>query len=488
MSKNETPFPADFLWGGAIAASQAEGGFDEGGRGLSTSDMVPYAKQTDYVDLAAHMSRSEASIREAIGHPGSEGYPKRYGIDFYHRYAEDIELFAELGFKTFRMSISWSRIFPNGDDAQPNEEGLAFYDSVFDELNKKGIEPLVTMSHYDMPIKLSLEYGGWKSRKVIDLFVRYAETILNRYRGKVKYWLTFNEINTTIIEPYTGGGLIAERENNLLEASYQAVHHQFIASALATRAARSIDPASKIGCMLARMIHYPATSDPDDVLAAQLENQLNLLHTDVQVRGAYPAIAKRYFADHHIKLKMEAGDEEILRENTVDFISFSYYTSLVAAADPGKYGVTGGNLYSTIKNPNLPVTEWGWHLDPVGLRVVLKEFYDRYEVPLFIVENGLGAVDTMQADGTVEDDYRIDYMRRHIEQIGEAIRDGVDVMGYTLWGAIDIVSASTSQMSKRYGVIYVDQGDDGRGTLDRSRKKSFGWYKNVIATNGAELE
>ncbi|QDH22270.1 glycoside hydrolase family 1 protein [Saccharibacillus brassicae] len=485
---NETIFPAGFLWGGAIAASQAEGGYDADGRGLSTSDMVPYVNKRDYTDLSSQMSPSSEKIARAMAHASAKGYPKRYGIDFYGRYKEDIALFAELGFKTFRMSISWSRIFPNGDEMQPNEAGLRYYDSVFDELNKYGIEPLVTMSHYDMPIHLALEYGGWKNRKVIDLFVRYAETLLTRYAGKVKYWLTFNEINTTIIEPYTGGGLIMDRESRPREASYQAVHHQFIASALATKAARAIDPNVRVGCMLARMIHYPATSSPEDVLAAQFENQLNLLHTDVQVRGAYPPIAKRYFAENNINLVMERGDEEILRQHTVDFISFSYYTSLVAAADPSRYGVTGGNLYSTIKNPNLPVTQWGWHLDPVGLRTALKDMYDRYQVPLFIVENGLGAKDHPEADGSIHDDYRIDYMRQHIRQIGEAVLDGVDVMGYTVWGVIDIVSASTSEMSKRYGLIYVDQDDEGGGTLNRSRKKSFDWYKNVIATNGAELD
>lgn len=486
MSQNHA-FPKNFLWGGAIAANQAEGAFDVDGKGLSTADMVPYHKKKDYTNLSALMHVSSGSIAEAMKVKTAEGYPKRYGIDFYHRYKEDIALFGELGFKVFRLSINWSRIFPNGDDAEPNEAGLRFYDHVFDELRKYDIEPLVTLSHYEMPMTLVLKYGGWKNRNIVSFFVKYAETVMKRYKDKVKYWLTFNEINTTIIEPFTGGGIVSDREDNLLQASYQALHHQFVASALVTRSAREINPEFRIGCMLARMIHYPATSSPEDVLQAQLDNQLNLLHTDVQVRGSYPPIAKRYFEEHHIQIIQEPEDEQILLKNTVDFISFSYYTSLVSTITPEKYGVTGGNLYSTVKNPNLKVTEWGWQLDPIGLRVVLKEFYDRYKLPLFVVENGLGAKDKVEEDGSILDNYRIDYFRQHIEQLAEAIKDGVDIMGYTTWGSIDIISASTSEMSKRYGFIYVDQDDEGEGTLNRYKKKSFHWYKKVIASNGADL-
>ncbi|WP_411346609.1 glycoside hydrolase family 1 protein [Paenibacillus sp. WLX1005] len=480
-------FPDNFLWGGAIAANQAEGGFDADGKGLSTADMVPYYAKKDYANLSALMHVSSETIEQAIQHKTADGYPKRYGIDFFHRYKEDIALFAELGFQTFRLSINWSRIFPNGDDTEPNEAGLQFYDNVFTELRKHNIEPLVTLSHYEMPIHLVLQYGGWKNRRVIDFFVRYAETVMERYKDKVTYWLTFNEINTTIIEPFTGGGIVGDREDNVMQASYQALHHQFVASALVTKAARDINPNVQIGCMLARMIHYPATSSPEDVLQAQIDNQLNLLHTDVQVRGKYPAITQRYFADHGITIEQQPEDADTLQMNTVDFISFSYYTSLISTVNPEQYGVTGGNLYSTVKNPNLKVTEWGWQLDPIGLRVVLKELYDRYEVPLFVVENGLGARDVREEDGRIVDDYRIDYFRQHITQLAEAIRDGVDIMGYTSWGAIDIISASTSEMSKRYGFIYVDQDDEGKGTLNRYKKKSFDWYQKVIASNGADL-
>ncbi|WP_150274667.1 glycoside hydrolase family 1 protein [Paenibacillus tepidiphilus] len=486
--KTVNGFPDHFLWGGAIAANQAEGAFNEDGKGLSTADMVPYFEKKDYVNLRELMHVTSASIERAMAHDSAEGYPKRYGIDFYHRYKEDIALFAELGFKAFRLSINWARIFPNGDDAQPNERGLQFYDNVFDELRKYGIEPLVTLSHYEMPMTLVENYGGWANRKVIDFYVKYAETVMTRYQDKVKYWLTFNEINTTVIEPFTGGGVVEDRVGNIRQASYQALHHQFVASSLATRLGREINPEFRIGCMLARMIHYPATSRPEDVHQALVDNQLNLLHTDVQVRGEYPAFIGRYFKENGIELATEPGDEQILRENTVDFISFSYYTSLVSTTEPEKYGVTGGNLFSTVKNPNLERTEWGWQLDPIGLRTVLKEMYDRYRVPLFIVENGLGAKDTPEADGTINDDYRIDYFRKHLTQVKEAIMDGVEVMGYTSWGAIDIISASTSEMSKRYGVIYVDQDDHGKGTLNRFRKKSFYWYQKLIRSNGEDME
>lgn len=481
-------FPDGFLWGGAIAANQAEGAFDADGKGLSTADMVPYYKKKDYTNLKELMHVTSESIQRAMQHPSAEGYPKRYGIDFFHRFKEDIALFGELGFKVFRTSINWSRIFPNGDDAEPNEKGLQFYDEMFDELRKFNIEPLVTISHYEMPMSLVLRYGGWRNRKVIAFYEKYAETVMTRYKDKVKYWLTFNEINTTVIEPFTGGGVVEDRVDNIREASYQALHHQFVASSLATRKGREINPEFRIGCMLARMIHYPATSSPEDVLQAQVDNQLNLMHTDVQARGSYPPFMKRYFAENNIQLVTEPGDEQLLRENTVDFISFSYYTSLISTVTPEKYGVTGGNLFSTVKNPNLKITEWGWQLDPIGLRIVLKELYDRYQLPLFVVENGLGAKDKVEEDGTIQDDYRIDYLRKHITQVKEAVLDGVEVMGYTSWGAIDIISASTSEMSKRYGVIYVDQDDEGNGTLDRKKKQSFHWYKKVIASNGADLE
>ncbi|HEM2910597.1 6-phospho-beta-glucosidase [Streptococcus suis] len=480
-------FPKGFLWGGATAANQYEGGWNLGGRGPATSDTyiaVDPDKRKDMSHFGKPVSRADVEFALA----DQEGlYPKRWGSDFYHRYKEDIALFAEMGFKTFRLSIAWSRIFPKGDELEPNEEGLAFYDAVFDELNKYGIEPLVTLSHYEFPLHLALEYGGWKNRKVIEFFVRYAETVFKRYQGKVKYWLTFNEINILGMVGYLSGGLLFEDGKNDLEAMYQAVHHQFIASSLATKAAHEIDPENKVGCMLARMENYAATCNPDDVLAALKKDQENLFYTDVQVRGAYPSYMKRFFKENNIQVVFEPGDEAILKQYLVDFMSFSYYMTSITRALPDKDKATAGNLILGEANPYLEASDWGWQIDPVGLRITLNKLYDRYQVPLFIVENGLGALDKVEADGSIEDGYRIAYLEKHIQQMYEAIEDGVELMGYTPWGCIDLVSASTSEMSKRYGFIYVDADDQGKGSFDRSRKASFYWYKDVIASNGANV-
>ncbi|HEM4800766.1 TPA: 6-phospho-beta-glucosidase [Streptococcus suis] len=480
-------FPKGFLWGGATAANQYEGGWNLGGRGPATSDTyiaVDPDKRKDMSHFGKPVSRADVEFALA----DQEGlYPKRWGSDFYHRYKEDIALFAEMGFKTFRLSIAWSRIFPKGDELEPNEEGLAFYDAVFDNLNKYGIEPLVTLSHYEFPIHLALEYGGWKNRKVIEFFVRYAETVFKRYQGKVKYWLTFNEINILGMVGYLSGGLLFEDGKNDLEAMYQAVHHQFIASILATKAAHEIDPENKVGCMLARMENYAATCNPDDVLAALKKDQENLFYTDVQVRGAYPSYMKRFFKENNIQVVFEPGDEAILKQYPVDFMSFSYYMTSITRALPDKDKATAGNLMLGEANPYLEASDWGWQIDPVGLRITLNKLYDRYQVPLFIVENGLGALDKVEEDGSIEDSYRIAYLEKHIQQMYEAIEDGVELMGYTPWGCIDLVSASTSEMSKRYDFIYVDADDQGKGSFDRSRKASFYWYKDVIASNGANL-
>lgn len=480
-------FPKGFLWGGATAANQYEGGWNLGGRGPATSDTyiaVDPDKRKDMSHFGKPVSRADVEFALA----DQEGlYPKRWGSDFYHRYKEDIALFAEMGFKTFRLSIAWSRIFPKGDELEPNEEGLAFYDAVFNELNKYGIEPLVTLSHYEFPLHLALEYGGWKNRKVIEFFVRYAETVFKRYQGKVKYWLTFNEINILGMVGYLSGGLLFEDGKNDLEAMYQAVHHQFIASSLATKAAHEIDPENKVGCMLARMENYAATCNPDDVLAALKKDRENLFYTDVQVRGAYPSYMKRFFKENNIRVVFEPGDEAILKQYPVDFMSFSYYMTSITRALPDKDKATAGNLILGEANPYLEASDWGWQIDPVGLRITLNKLYDRYQVPLFIVENGLGALDKVEADGSIEDSYRIAYLEKHIQQMYEAIEDGVELMGYTPWGCIDLVSASTSEMSKRYGFIYVDANDQGKGSFDRSRKASFYWYKDVIASNGANV-
>jgi 6-phospho-beta-glucosidase len=469
MVKN---FPDGFLWGGAVAANQCEGAYNEDGKGLSTQDIAP------------------RGIMGPITEEPTEDNMKLIGIDFYHRYKEDIKLLAEMGFKTFRTSIAWSRIFPNGDDKEPNEKGLQFYDNLFDECLKYGIEPLVTISHYETPLALSKNYDGWVNRKLMGFFENYVRTIFTRYKGKVKYWLTFNEINSVLHAPYMSGGIFTHKEKLSKQDLYQAIHHELVASAMAVKIGHEINSEFKIGCMILGVPNYPLTSDPSDVLEAVKQDRENLYFADVQARGAYPKYMDRYFKANNIKINMEPGDEEILK-NTVDFISFSYYMSSCATADPEKKKAGAGNIISGVPNPYLKASDWGWQIDPQGLRYMLNLLYDRYQKPLFIVENGLGAKDELITDEngnkTVIDDYRIKYLNDHLVQVGEAIEDGVDVMGYTTWGCIDLVSASTAELRKRYGFIYVDRNDDGTGTLERYKKKSFYWYKEVIQTNGRSL-
>lgn len=482
-------FPDNFLWGGATAANQLEGAYDAEGKGLSASDVFIFdssAPKERWLDQWAGMTH--AQVAEAQDPGSKKYYPKRRGNDFYHHYEEDIALFAEMGFKCFRMSIAWTRIFPRGDESEPNEAGLAFYDRVFDTLRQHGIEPVVSLSHYEMPLTLVTEYGGWPERQIIDFYLRFATTVFTRYCSKVKYWMTFNEINCVKHHPYVSVGVIEENHPNLEQAKYQGAHHQFVASALATKACHDIIPGSQVGCMISYQILYPHTCHPDDLQACEEAQRVSLFFSDVQARGAYPAWTERMLSAKGVALKKERGDDEILRLYPVDFVSFSYYMSSTVSAHPEKLeGVQGNLITGGIRNPFLPESDWGWQIDPKGLRLALNQLYDRYQKPLFVAENGLGAVDIIGPDGTIQDDYRIDYLRLHIEQMREAIADGVNLFGYTWWGPIDMISASTSQMSKRYGFIYVDQDDMGNGTLKRSRKKSFHWYKKVIASNGKDL-
>ena len=473
-------FPKDFLWGGATAANQYEGAYNVDGKGLSVQDVTP----------KGGTPQNPGDLDPIITEQPTEDNLKLVGIDFYHRYKEDIALFAEMGFKVYRTSIAWSRIFPNGDETEPNEAGLQFYDNLFDELAKYGIEPLVTLSHYETPLHLARQYNGWTNRKLIDFYERYVRTVFTRYKDKVKYWLTFNEINSVLHAPFMSGGIATPMAELSQQDLYQAVHHELVASALATKIGHEINPDFQIGCMVLSMPAYPMTPKPQDVWAArEFENQ-NYLFSDIHARGKYPAYAKRYFRENGIAIEFAPGDAELLAENTVDFISFSYYVSVVAAHDPENYASGRGNLLGGLVNPYLESSEWGWQIDPIGLRLVLNDYYDRYQLPLFIVENGLGAKDIL-VDGpngpTVEDDYRIDYLKQHLREVGEAIEDGVELLGYTTWGCIDLVSASTAELSKRYGFIYVDRNDDGSGSLNRYKKKSFDWYKEVIASNGAKL-
>jgi len=462
-------FPSDFLWGGATAANQIEGAYLTDGKGLSVQDVTPQG-----------ISGPRDDDPETLN-------LKHDAIDFYHRYEEDLELLAGMGMRVYRFSIAWTRIYPNGDDDEPNEAGLEFYDRVIDTCLRLGMEPLVTISHYETPLSLADRFDGWRSRALIELYARLTRTLVNRYRGRVKYWLTFNEINSLFHAPFMSGGIATPRER-LTEADlYQAAHHELVASATATRIIHEVDPDAQVGCMVLAMPTYPLTPSPDDVVAAMIAERGNLFYGDVHVRGRYPGYVLRDLRERGIDLNVTEDDRETLT-HTVDFVSFSYYLSSCASATPVLEGQ--GNILGGALNPTLPATEWGWQIDPQGLRVVLNQFWERWQKPLFIVENGIGARDELvELDGrpTVIDDYRIAYLRDHLLQVSEALDDGVDIMGYTAWGCIDIVSASTAQLSKRYGFVYVDRDDDGSGTMNRYPKKSYAWYRRVIQSNGHAL-
>ena len=471
----EYKIPEQFLWGGAISANQTEGAFLEDGKGMSAVDILPAGK-----------ARVQAIFHPAEAmHTVYDYYPSHEAIDFYHHYKEDIKMLAEMGIKVFRTSISWSRIFPNGDDTCANEMGLQFYDDLFDTCLKYGIEILVTMNHFDTPLALIKKYGGWKDRRVVLCFEKYVRTICKRYKGKVKYWIPLNEINMLMHVPYLGAGLLEEGDALTEKIKYQTAHHQLVASALAAKIAREEDPGCKIGCMLAAGSIYPYSCKPDDVLAALENEHESYFFIDVQSRGYYPSYAKAMFRRKDIEIHMERGDELLLRENTVDFIAFSYYSSRCAAAADGDAGEKAeGNAFLGVKNPYLETSDWGWQIDAKGLRITMHQLYDRYQKPLFIIENGLGAADTLTDDGKIEDDYRIAYHEAHIREMTQAMSEGVELLGYTTWGCIDLISSGSGEMKKRYGFIYVDKDNDGKGTLKRYKKKSYEWYKNVIANNG----
>lgn len=471
-------FRKDFLWGGATAANQCEGAYNEGGRGFANSDVLPFGK--DRIPVI----KSDLPMLEI---DKEHYYPTLKAIDFYHCYKQDIALFAEMGFKIFRLSIAWSRIFPNGDDSAPNEEGLKFYDNVFEECKKYGIEPMVTINHYDIPMNLVTKYGGWSNRYVLDCFIKLCRLLFERYKGVVKYWLTFNEINILVSACFMGSGIIFKDGEDKYKRTYDAIHHVLVASAHAVKLCHEIDENAMIGCMLNAGIYYPMTCNPKDVFAAQYENRKHYMFTDVQVRGYYPSYMLKEFESNGYKIPYKGDDKQILKNNLVDFVSFSYYsTRVVEAGVEGKYD---SNLLKSAKNPYVEMEPWGRHIDPLGFRITMNEIYDRYQKPMFVVENGLGAIDEPDENGYVHDDYRIDYLRKHIMEMKAAVdTDGVDLMGYTCWGPIDLISVATGQMSKRYGFIYVDLDDQGNGTLKRSKKKSFYWYKKVISSNREDLD
>lgn len=472
----------DFLWGGATAANQYEGAWNVDGKGISVAD------------ICTSGSKNSPKRITPVFEEGTL-YPSREATDFYHHYEQDIRLFAEMGFKCFRMSIAWTRIFPTGLEEKPNEAGLMLYDKVFDCCKKYHIEPIVTLSHYEMPFGLTKAFNGWADRRCIACFERYCEAVFERYQSKVKYWLTFNEINCAfapvgnlsslgILNPGTEYYM---NQVDIPQLRFQGLHHQLVAEAKIIKLAHDKYPQYKIGNMICMINMYPYSCDPNDILEAhRLMKMYNWYCSDVQVKGEYPYYAKKLWEDNHVEIHLEPGDAEILSAGTIDFYTLSYYSSNVVSTNPDR-GTTAGNLVGGVINPYLEVTEWGWQNDPVGLRYALHEIYERYHLPIMIVENGLGARDVLEEDGTIQDDYRIEYMRQHVIQMKEAVKEGIDLMGYTPWGCVDLVSASTGEMNKRYGMIYVEKYDDGTGTLNRRKKQSFEWYKKVIATNGETL-
>ncbi len=469
-------FSENFLWGGAMAANQCEGAWDEDGKGPSVAD-------------AAVCSRNFEERLTLKPIEKDKYYPSHEAIDFYHRYEEDICLLKELGLKALRTSIAWSRIYPAGDEEEPNEAGLRFYDRLFSALIAAGIEPVITLSHFEIPLGLVEKYGGWENRKLIELYLRYVRTVMNRYKGKVRYWMTFNEINMSLYAPLTTLGVnVCMSDTDREQHIYQAVHHQFIAGALTVKLAHEISEDYQVGCMLGYSPIYPLTGRPEDVRCSQCADQEKFFFSDVQVRGRYPSYQMKYFERNDIHIRMEQGDMELLEKYPADFLAFSYYSTAVISADKEGQKEAQGNVIRAFESPYIPKSEWGWQIDPLGLRIALNTLYDRYQVPLFVVENGLGARDEISEDGEIHDDYRIDYLRKHIQEMGNAIMlDGVDVIGYTSWGCIDIVSAASGEMEKRYGYIYVDKDNAGNGTLARKKKDSFEWYRQVIASNGERL-
>lgn len=471
-------FPETFLWGGASAAVQMEGGWQEGGKGVNVAD-IQICRAHDAHGGNVNYTRQSLTERVAdvfSDHPVHH-YPKHEAVDFYHRYPEYIELMKQAGFKAFRMSISWARIFPNGDDAQPNAAGIAYYRQVFEALHEAGITPIVTLSHYDMPLTVVQHHQGWYGRETIEMYVNYARTCFEQFHDLVPYWIAVNQINLIFGESFSSLGMIMDEYEDFTAAKYQAVHHEFVANALLVRAAKVIDPQIQVGVMLADQMTYPLNSDPEACEQALEANRMkDYFYSDVQLRGEYPGYAKRYFKEHHITIRMEPGDAELIKENTMDFLAVAYYYSHCVDASGKK-----------VANPFTKATQWGWTIDPTGLYIAMSSYWDRYHVPMMIAENGIGVEETLDSEGQIHDDYRIAYHREHIAQMRKLIEDEVELFAYTLWSPFDIVSGNSCEMEKRYGLIYVDVDNKGQGTRKLVKKDSYAWYQHVIETEGEEL-
>lgn len=467
-------FPDGFLWGGAIASNQADGLFKRK-LGASIADFTYCKQKQTKDDRAEFTSWKETELEEK----DQRNYAKRRGIQFADTYEQDLALMKELGLKAFRTSIDWSYVFPTGLEQEPNEEALKYYDQLFACIVKNDMLPVITLSHYEMPVHLSKEYDGWASKVVLQSFVHYADCMLKRYHKLVKYWITFNQINMANFDSL---GIPFHKYENSLQVVYQGLHNQFVASAEVKKIASEIDDQLQIGTMLSDKVAHPATCRPEDVLFSLKKNQMQFLCADVQIRGSYPGYAKRFFKEHDIALKITKEEVDLLEAYRMDFLSFSYYYTKINDASKDDE-----NMFVRSKNPYLTASEWGWEIDPLGLRTALNTYADRYpNTPLFITENGYGAQDLVE-NGEIHDDHRISYIKEHLLQIYEALQDGVNVIGYLLWSPIDIVSCSSCEMKKRYGLIYVDQDNEGNGTKKRIKKRSYAWYQRVIATNGRAL-
>lgn len=466
------------LWGGATSASQYEGGWQEGNRGMDTQDCRPYQKRSSNATTTTRLL-TQTTIDQAKAVSVDSGYPFRKGSDGYHHIHEDMDLLEELGLDIYRLSISWSRLYPKGDEEEPNPEGIAYYNQIFNRIRNNNMKVFLTMNHYAVPLYLVEHYGGWTNRKLITFYLRFAKTVFEQWGDCIDYYLPFNEINAGYFSPYNGVGLVRKEDSPYDQSLvFQSLHHQFVASAKVIQLGHEMVKGS-FGCMIACFCYYPYSCKPEDNMKLINEENVNQWFCmDVLSRGAYPHYIWRFFEERGIHIEISAEDKQVLKDHTADFVSISYYQSSVISVEEKEK--TAGNLVVSTINPYLKATKWGWQIDPIGLRISLNKVYDRYQKPVFISENGLGSEDILDANNHIHDAYRIAYLQEHFEQIHEAVKDGVEVLGYIMWGIIDIVSAGSCEMEKRYGVIYVDADNEGNGSYARYKKDSFAWYQNYI--------